>query len=420
MDPPTLTQQIHMYKRQSGFRLNQLLDFLQVCDTDFMQKQYHIPSFSGVSKIQPPTSQCPLYIPFSSNLPHISSQIFDFENPVSILNDTQIHIPTCSKIIPENKPKREINVDINNFQDLVKVIRENEYDETYEYNIDLQSLHKIKDHLEELNSMVGLKKLKEELLNQLLYFSQNLHIGKRPDFMHTVLCGPPGTGKTEVAMILGKIYSKLGILKKNIFRKVTRNDLVAGYLGQTALKTKKVIDECLGGCLFIDEAYSLANDFEGDSYSRECIDVLCESLSAHKGDLMVIIAGYEDQLENTFFQANPGLKSRFIWKFHLQEYNAIELSHIFVKNIDDAGWTLGVTRPELEKWFDAKYKTFIHYGRDMELLFSYSKISHGRRIYGKSNQIAKQLLQSDIDTGYEKFKQNSVHKSQGPPMGMYS
>ena len=420
MDHSTLTQQIHMYKRQSGFQLHQLLNFLQVCDTDFMQKQYHIPSFSGVSKTQPPTSLCPLYIPFSSNPSSISSHIFEFENPVSILNNTHIHIPPHSKIISENKPKKEINVDINNFQDLVKVIRENEYDETYEYNIDLQSLHKIKDHLEELNSMVGLKKLKEELLNQLLYFSQNLHIGKRPDFMHTVLCGPPGTGKTEVAMILGKIYSKLGILKRNIFRKVTRNDLVAGYLGQTALKTKKVIDECLGGCLFIDEAYSLANDFEGDSYSRECIDVLCESLSAHKSELMVIIAGYEDQLENTFFQANPGLKSRFIWKFHLQEYSAIELSHIFVKNIDDAGWTLGVTRPELEKWFDAKYKTFIHYGRDMELLFSYSKISHGRRIYGKSNQIAKQLLQSDIDTGYEKFKQNSVHKPQGPPMGMYS
>jgi len=151
-----------------------------------------------------------------------------------------------------------------------------------------------------LDAMVGLKKFKEEILNQLLYFAQNLHVGKHSDFMHTVLCGPPGTGKTEVAMILGKMYSKLGILKNQVFKKVCRNDLVAGYLGQTALKTKKVIDECLGGCLFIDEAYALANDYNGDSYSKECIDVLCEALSAHKEDLMVIIAGYKDELEHTF------------------------------------------------------------------------------------------------------------------------
>jgi stage V sporulation protein K len=94
----------------------------------------------------------------------------------------------------------------------------------------------------------------------------------------------------------------LGILKNNVFRKVTRNDLVAGYLGQTAIKTKNVIQDCLGGVLFIDEAYAMANSYEDDSFSKECIDTLCEALSDHKNNLMVIIAGYENELNNSFFR----------------------------------------------------------------------------------------------------------------------
>ncbi len=94
----------------------------------------------------------------------------------------------------------------------------------------------------------------------------------------------------------------MGILKNNVFRKVTRNDLVAGYLGQTAIKTKNVIQDCLGGVLFIDEAYAMANSYEDDSFSKECIDTLCEALSDHKNNLMVIIAGYENELNNSFFR----------------------------------------------------------------------------------------------------------------------
>jgi SpoVK/Ycf46/Vps4 family AAA+-type ATPase len=125
------------------------------------------------------------------------------------------------------------------------------------------------------------------------------------DYMHTVIYGPPGTGKTEVAKIIGKIYSNMGILGKNIFKKVTRSDLVAGFLGQTAIKTKDVIKESLGGVLFIDEAYSLGNNEKKDSFSKECIDTLCEALSDHKDNLMVIIAGYENEL-------NEALKDNII------------------------------------------------------------------------------------------------------------
>mgnify|MGYP003349594333 CR=1 FL=1 len=115
--------------------------------------------------------------------------------------------------------------------------------------------------------------------------------------MHTVIYGPPGSGKTEVAKIIGRIFSNLGILNKKIFKKVSRNDLVAGYLGQTAIKTKDMIKASLGGVLFIDEAYSLGNSEKRDSFAKECVDTLCEALSEHKHNWMVIIAGYEKDLK---------------------------------------------------------------------------------------------------------------------------
>jgi hypothetical protein len=118
--------------------------------------------------------------------------------------------------------------------------------------------------------------------------------------------GPPGTGKTEMAKIVGKMYSKLGLLKKNVFRKVTRSDLVAGYLGQTAIKTRKVIDECLGGVLFIDEAYSLGNAEGRDSFAKEAIDMINQYLSERKKDFMFIVAGYSDDTGTPAIAANPG------------------------------------------------------------------------------------------------------------------
>ena len=153
------------------------------------------------------------------------------------------------------KTKVHIDVEVKTLDDLLKIIAKYEYKETEEYNIDLKSIVNIKTELEELTSMVGMENLKSSILSQLLYFLQEFHITKQSnplneniivhEFKHTVIYGPPGTGKTEIAKIIGRMYSKIGILKNNVFKKVTRNDLVAGYLGQTALKTKSVIKECL-------------------------------------------------------------------------------------------------------------------------------------------------------------------------------
>jgi SpoVK/Ycf46/Vps4 family AAA+-type ATPase len=235
---------------------------------------------------------------------------------------------------------------------------------------------------------------------------QELHISDSAgDFKHTVLYGPPGTGKTEVAKIIGTMYSKLGILKNGIFKKVTRNDLIAGYLGQTAIKTKNVIQDCLGGVLFIDEAYSLANSYDEDMFSKECIDTLCEALSDHKNDLMVIIAGYEEELDTSFFRANPGMKSRFMWRFKTDKYTAPELKSIFIKKVEESKWTVSKDMYG-DEWFEKRMENFTSFGRDMEMMFSYVKIAHARRIYGQQKETKKCITKEDLDRGYSMLLSN--------------
>ena len=335
-------------------------------------------------------------------------------------SDASVEKAEPSPLIVENNVEYvEINAKINDLADLIDIIEKYEYKSNTDYNIDLKSLHNIKDELIQMNSMIGMQSLKTSILDQLLYFVQNLHIGKENDFKHTVIYGPPGTGKTEIAKIIGNMYSKLGILKNNVFKKVTRNDLIAGYLGQTALKTKKVINECLGGCLFIDEVYSLASHDMNDSYSKECIDTLCESLSDHKDELMVIIAGYEQEVNDTFFKVNKGLDSRFIWRFKVNEYTPHELMQIFKKKVSVNEWILECDDKQLDKWFNNYKGCFPNFGRDIELLFSYTKISHGRRIYGKSCDLRKKIIFEDLENGYNTFLKNTKKKDETDFHGLY-
>jgi len=337
---------------------------------------------------------------------HLVSENPDAFSPINRKDNT----PIATEIL-------EITDPINTISDLIAII--DKYDVTKSYNIDIQKLKYIYNELVDLNAMVGMESLKLSILNQLIYFIQGLHLhpstsddaSMQGDFKHTVLYGPPGTGKTEVAKIIGKMYSNLGVLQKGIFKKVTRNDLVAGYLGQTAIKTKNVITECLGGVLFIDEAYSLSNSNDLDSFSKECIDTLCESLSDHKKDLMVIIAGYEEDLESHFFSANRGLDSRFVWRFKIDSYNATELSEIFQKKIRENGWEIDNSNSGEKvvdvKWFERNKTTFRHFGRDMEMLFLYTKISHSRRVFGKPKAIHRKLTKLDIENGYALFLKNT-------------
>jgi SpoVK/Ycf46/Vps4 family AAA+-type ATPase len=314
------------------------------------------------------------------------------------------------------KTRIDIEVEIENLSSLIQLIDDFPSDEKVEYNINMAALYKIKEPLIELNNMIGMKEMKENIVDQILYYIQDLHKVNKGvvsgDFMHTVIYGPPGTGKTEVAKIIGKIFSKLGILKKGTFRKVTRSDLVAGYLGQTAIKTRDVINECLGGCLFIDEAYALGNNEKRDSFSKECIDTLCEALSNHKDELMVIIAGYERELNECFFAYNQGLDSRFTWRFKTEDYKAEDLYKIFLKKVKDINWTVDESDDKLGvKWFDKNVEYFKFFGRDIETLLSKIKIAHSRRVFCKDASEKTKITFKDLEKGLQIYLKNEEVKN---------
>ena len=346
------------------------------------------------------------------NLIYSSDPKKRFEDEMFFTGDMIKYEPKLYKAPFIKKRKIKINVNIDSIDDILDIIKKYPIKFDIEYNINIDGLHNIKEPLIKLNNMIGMKELKNSIIDQILYYMQNLHMVNNMmnnDFMHTVIYGPPGTGKTETAKIIGQLFSKMGILKRNVFKKATRHDLIAGYLGQTAMKTNAVIKECLGGVLFIDEAYALGNNEKRDSFAKECIDTLCEGLSNHKEELMVIIAGYENELKNCFFSYNQGLDSRFNWRFKTDDYNYIELYGIFKKKVNEIKWSL--SKNINEDWFKDKMKYFKFYGRDMETLLSKTKITHGRRVFGMDENVKRLISLDDINKGFKNFINNEEVKS---------
>lgn len=184
----------------------------------------------------------------------------------------------------------------------------------------------------ELNSLVGLSVVKSKV-NDLIAFQKIQKLRKdnglatSKNTLHLAFTGNPGTGKTTVARIVGRIYKKLGLLSSGHFLEVSRTDLIAGYQGQTALKVKGVIEKAKGGVLFIDEAYSITENEHSDSYGRECLTELTKALEDYRDDLVVIVAGYSEPMK-LFFESNPGLKSRFNNFIEFDDYDAAELYEI--------------------------------------------------------------------------------------------
>lgn len=204
--------------------------------------------------------------------------------------------------------------------------------------------------LEELDGLIGLDKVKYDV-RSLMNFIKVANMRKRKGLKvptisyHLVFTGNPGTGKTTIARLVAQIYYKMGLLTKGQMIETDRSALVAGYLGQTAIKTQKVIQEALGGVLFIDEAYALAGD-EEDSYGKEAIETLLKGMEDHRDDLVVIVAGY-DELMHKFIDSNPGLRSRFNKYFHFPDYNGDELVKIFERFCENNGYAISSETTEI-------------------------------------------------------------------------
>jgi SpoVK/Ycf46/Vps4 family AAA+-type ATPase len=187
----------------------------------------------------------------------------------------------------------------------------------------------LKDALDELNELIGLQQIKKEISDTVSLVRFYDETGKdvlNKFSLHAVLTGNPGTGKTTIARLLGKIYKALGLLERGHLIEVDRQSLVAGYIGQTAMKTATIIDKAMGGILFIDEAYALASGSEND-FGQEAIETILKTMEDKRGEFAVMAAGYTDNMD-VFLKSNPGLKSRFDKYYHLPDYSPAELMQI--------------------------------------------------------------------------------------------
>jgi AAA+ superfamily predicted ATPase len=244
------------------------------------------------------------------------------------------------------------------------------------------------ESLQHLESLIGLGTIKNEvsdLSTVLKVMKDRRDAGlKVPEFTrHMVFTGNPGTGKTTVARILANIYRELGFLSKGHFIEVDRSNLVGGYLGQTAIKTKRVLENALGGILFIDEAYSLSPEGGNDPFGGEAIETIIKYMEDNRDDLIIIVAGYPDEMRQ-FLDSNPGMKSRFSRQLSFPDYSTDELSSIFLKFMQDSEYKpvddlVDHLRAVFSEMIYRKDKRFGN-ARSARTLFENSIINHSKRI----------------------------------------
>lgn len=362
--------------------------------------------------------------PFSENI--LKNKTFFHISPINNIN-SQTSTPNIlreifSKIIDkidENEKKEEdemdvddfynnddydeiIQHDINNIDDLIELGKLYNPDIKKKYNINIKKLNQLIEPLTLLNNMIGMYSVKQQVVDFIIYYLQDFE-KNNTDMLHTAIYAGPGSGKTEIAKILAKIYSKMGVVKKDIFITAKRTDLIGEYLGHTAVKTQNIINSAEGGVLFIDEIYSLGNSENKDNFSKECIDTINLNLTEKKNKFICIIAGYRDAIEKSFFSYNAGLERRFPFRFTIDEYNALDLKKIYIKMIKDAKWFLPNNDDISDEFFYNNRNYFKYNGGDMETLFHLTKIVHARRVFCLPKSEKKIIKQIDLEKAFNIF-----------------
>lgn len=245
--------------------------------------------------------------------------------------------------------------------------------------------------LAELEALVGLEGVKNEVLAciNLLRINKMRKEKGLPELQtsnHMVFTGHPGTGKTTVARIMAKIYKSLGVVSKGQLVETDRSGLVAGYMGQTALKTAQVIKKAKGGVLFVDEAYSLSSEEGSQDYGREAIDTLVKGMEDYRDDLVVIVAGYVDEMRK-FINMNPGLRSRFNKYIHFANYTEDEMLEIFRRQCDKMQFLLSADAEQAALEYFAKNQDDPTFGnaRGVRNFFDKVVMNQSTRILGIPN-----------------------------------
>ena len=263
----------------------------------------------------------------------------------------------------------------------------------------------IEEVLEKLHNLIGLASVKrdvQETIDIIKYQRMLQQQGNPPIAMsrHMVFTGNPGTGKTTIARILGEIYKHLGVLSKGHMVETDRAGLVAGYLGQTAIKTEEVVSSALGGILFIDEAYALTSE-DKDQFGQEAIDTLLKRMEDYRDDFIVIVAGYPEEMSR-FVNANPGLQSRFTKYIHFDDYASDELYQIYKLLLGSGGHYFAPTNDdyfkniflEIDRLRDGKFGN----GRTVRNLYEKTIGNVATRVVRTMPRDIREIVPDDITT----------------------
>ncbi len=266
------------------------------------------------------------------------------------------------------------------------------------------------DLLAELNELVGLENVKKDV-NSLVNLIKIRNLRKERGIkeiemsLHMVFSGNPGTGKTTVARLLSEIYRSIGLLSKGHLVETDRSGLVAGYVGQTAIKTKEVINSALGGVLFIDEAYALTENRGENDFGGEAIDTLLKAMEDERDDFIVIVAGYPDLMDG-FVCSNPGLRSRFNKYIYFPDYTAEELLEMLKSRCDKGDYILSSEAEEFAREYfinrvENKPENYAN-GRDVRNFFEKAAVNQADRLAGLiggeiTDEVLKTLEKSDLE-----------------------
>ena len=321
-------------------------------------------------------------------------------------NNNKNNIPESGNITSDKSDKAENNNNNNNNQ-ANQVNQENDgRNETNETNEKSENIpvEKIEDLQAELDNFIGLDGIKQEvksLINLVkVYQMRRENDLSAPDLsLHMVFTGNPGTGKTTIARLMSRIYHSLGIVSKGHLIETDRGGLVAGYVGQTAMKTGKVIESAIGGVLFIDEAYTLNGRGDND-FGQEAIDTLLKAMEDRRGEFIVIVAGY-DELMDRFIHSNPGLESRFNRFLHFDDYNLEELIAIFKMRCEKENYTLSDSAEKaIRRKIEIENGPSFGNARGVRNLFEKALTRQANRLAGLESVTREQLMEitaEDID-----------------------
>lgn len=335
-----------------------------------------------------------------------------FGNAREMRNLFEDLIKVQSSRLAKNIPNHSSSND-ETWQNMLREIQLSDLRESYNFNYQEKEEENLDSILTELNGLIGLKNVKKEI-EEMAHYLKVMQLRNKSGLiaeipgMHAIFTGNPGTGKTTVARLLAKIYKALGIIKKGHLIEVSRQDLVGEYIGQTAIKTNKVIDKALHGVLFIDEAYSLTSNGEND-FGKEALEVLVKRMEDDRDKIIVIIAGYPAPIKN-LLKSNPGLPSRFNRNLLFPDFNENELREIFLHYVQKSSYVLNSDAlPLLENIIKDEFKNRNKYfgnARWVRKLFEASKVAQAQRLNLNSiigEDELKELKKSDLELAIRKL-----------------